>query len=516
MFSLRSASRFTRTLCAVILVLSVSALPTVPRAFAQSKDDKRLTKQLKQQAEKDRKAQEQEDKSAERRATLRRKIQPLADQYSRLMLRRAHWDPLVQGYLNSVGQSMVPPETPSSVTFVFRAIDDFRPNASALPDGRIYITTGTLAFVENEAQLAAVLAHEMAHVLEEHTIDSLEKQAFPGLKRRFLGAAAGGVAGGVIGGLGSGSKKGAAVGAGVGAAAGFALASIVDTVIRARYGREQEKEADLIAAELTMARSFEPEEGAKFFDLLHDRFGNRTFSFSEALFGTHPPSDIRAANIRNVLSNDLRPMVESKRSGGELSTGTGRFGRLMSGLIRDNGILLAERSDRHDLALGNLEMAQRYRPNDPRLLWSLGRVYRMLGRTENQLSRAKSLLVEASQADKRSFYPAIYRDLAYLHATHANDFEAATESLKQYVLGHIAIHRTYPNDLEEVYDHMVLFGENAWVAPRIEAETVEGHFSASIWDTPARGLSEYDKAFAELRQAYSDTYSETYSAALSE
>ncbi len=55
-------------------------------------------------------------------------------------------------------------------------MQDIYPNASSLPDGRIYLTTGMLAHVENEAQLAMVLGHEIGHVAEEHALESLRRQ----------------------------------------------------------------------------------------------------------------------------------------------------------------------------------------------------------------------------------------------------------------------------------------------------------------------------------------------------
>ena len=49
---------------------------------------------------------------------------------------------------------------------------------------------------------------------------------------------------------------------------------------------------------------------------------------------------------------------------------------------------MAERSDRHDLAVGLLKKARKYRPNDPRLLWALARTYRMVARTDEKQAEA--------------------------------------------------------------------------------------------------------------------------------
>ena len=107
-----------------------------------------------QQTKRDLRAQQKAEEEAEKRRELLEEVQPLADRYAKAMLARKYSDSLLQGYISSLGQSLVPPETPASTTFSFRIVQDIYPNASALPDGRIYLTTGMLAHIDNEAQLA--------------------------------------------------------------------------------------------------------------------------------------------------------------------------------------------------------------------------------------------------------------------------------------------------------------------------------------------------------------------------
>ena len=118
----------------------------------------------------------QVEEEAEKRQELLEEVQPMADRFAEAMVTRKYSDSLVQGYVSSLGQSLVPPDSPASTTFSFRVVQDIYPNASALPDGRIYLTTGMLAHVENEAQLAMVLGHEIGHVIEEHALESLRRR----------------------------------------------------------------------------------------------------------------------------------------------------------------------------------------------------------------------------------------------------------------------------------------------------------------------------------------------------
>lgn len=149
-----------------------------------------------------------------------------------------------------------------------------RPNAFVLADGRIIVTAGLLAFVDDEAQFATVLGHEIAHVVENHTLEAIRRSRNSERRNKVIGVAADAALAGLLEG-----KKGdaqAAVGAGAAAtAAGVLIASTVNGFIRGKFSRQQEREADLIRAEIAMSGGFDPEEGARFFEKLRDRLGRK-------------------------------------------------------------------------------------------------------------------------------------------------------------------------------------------------------------------------------------------------
>ena len=471
----------------VAVLLLMTSVPL--HGQGDSKEQNRLLEQNRELVEK-------AEKERERRDELRAKIQPQIDEIGIALSRWEDPDRLVGTYLNSLGQSMVPAEIDASVSFSFRVLYEIRPNAIALPDGRIYVTTGLLSVVENEAQLAFVLGHEIGHVIQEHSLDYWRRVETVERRNKIIGTAAGAGLGALFGGKRGGSA-GAKEGAVLGAQLGFGITSVANAVMRAKFGREQEKEADLIGVELAMARGFDPDEGRAYFQNLHDRLEKRRFSRGKALpsmFATHPSSEIRATNIQSVLSGDLASQYQSRLDSDGLATGSGRLGRVLSAVIRDNGILLAEESDRYDLALEHLERAYRYRPNDARLLWGLGRVQQLLARTDEQVQRAEDFLAKAVEFDHRKLYPAIYRDLAYFRAARPEDYAAAAESLKQYVLGHVEVHGVLPSDMDEVYDHLVLVGDTSWTAPSLEQQQ-QGETSSDfiadtpqVWTSPGSGL----------------------------
>lgn len=512
-----------------IMVFTVFLICTIgwTPPMAAQKSDSQTSKALRRQSERERKAAQQREKEDQALDELRIEMQPEADRVARRMLEHSHADPLVNGYINAIGQSLVPEESSSGLSFSFRVLEDHRTNAFALPDGRIFVTSGLLSFVENEAQLAIVLGHEIAHVVEGHTLDSIRKQRSTAKRNKVIGAATGAALGGFLGGKKGGAAK-AAAGAAIGASAGAMIAIAVNTVLRGNYNKKQEKEADLIGAEIAMANGFDPRAGVGFFEKLHRLYGRRqrgigndgpggsVMSVNSPLqvsmaLNSHPRADARAAGIKALISGDLSGRFTSMQASGELSTGSGRFARVTSGMRRDASILLAERIDRYDLALEGLESVQKIRPNDPKLLWAMGRIYRLAGRTPEHLDKARELLMQAVEADRRQLFPAIHRGLAYLHATRADDFEAAAESLKTYVLGYIRKHGSYPEDLEVTYDHLSLFGDPEWTAPAPDAGEADPliqkrAYVAPVWRTPG-GASAMDASWigavaGESQQAF--------------
>ncbi len=79
-------------------------------------------------------------------------------------------DAELQAYVTRVGQAMLPVEgAPARVQWRFFVIRDPMPNAFALPNGSIFVNTGLLSLLENEDQLASVLAHEITHVVDRHS-----------------------------------------------------------------------------------------------------------------------------------------------------------------------------------------------------------------------------------------------------------------------------------------------------------------------------------------------------------
>lgn len=95
----------------------------------------------------------------------------------------------VQNYVNSVGMWLAQQTERAEIPWTFSVIRDDSFNAFATPGGFIYITTGTLEQLDSEAELAGVLAHEIAHVVQKHHLLAIQKEAKIGIAAdlaRFL------------------------------------------------------------------------------------------------------------------------------------------------------------------------------------------------------------------------------------------------------------------------------------------------------------------------------------------
>src|SRR5690606_6500028 len=141
-------------------------------------------------------------------------------------------DERINAYVNEVGQRMAAVSHRSDLSFTFTVIDSPEINAFALPGGYVYINRGLLAYLNSEAELAAVLGHEIGHITARHAV---QQQA----RGRLAGIAAG--VGGVVAAVATGS--------------GYIGSQIMDVgslwaqAGLSGFGREHELEADTLGAE---------------------------------------------------------------------------------------------------------------------------------------------------------------------------------------------------------------------------------------------------------------------------
>lgn len=191
-------------------------------------------------------------------------------------------DPACSAYIQSLGEQLVA-HANTKKTFNFFIVDDTSINAFAGPGGYVGINTGLITTSSHEAELAAVLAHEITHVTQRHIARGMEKASQSTLPS--MGA--------IIAALLLGGKVDPAIttGAVLSATAG----SIQNTI---NYTRAFEKEADRIGMRVLYDTGFSPDAMPSFFA----RMQNRTLDYGDPtlkLLQTHPVTEDRIADSQN-------------------------------------------------------------------------------------------------------------------------------------------------------------------------------------------------------------------------
>jgi beta-barrel assembly-enhancing protease len=188
-------------------------------------------------------------------------------------------DPFLNEYVNRIGKRLAnaPEARDSGYPFTFEVVADPSINAFALPGGPMFINTGLLKAVDNEAQLAGVMGHEMSHVILRHGTNQASKAQLIQLPA-ILGSQ---VAGGSMVG------KLAQVGIGLGA-----------NSVLLKFSRSAESQADLMGSHLMADAGYDPVQMAKFFEKLSADGGARGPQF----FSDHPNPDNREQAIQKEVS----------------------------------------------------------------------------------------------------------------------------------------------------------------------------------------------------------------------
>ena len=194
-------------------------------------------------------------------------------------------------YVRRIGERLATSSHRPNLIYRFTVLDSQEVNAFALPGGYIYITRGLLAYLNSEAELAAVLGHEIGHVTARHSVRQHSASTATGLLGAILAGATG------VQGAGD-------------------LASIAGTALVRGYGREHELEADRLGAEYLARSGYDPQAMLRVIQVLKDQ---ETFEIARAkeegreprsyhgLFSTHPANDDRLKEVVGAASKFARP-----------------------------------------------------------------------------------------------------------------------------------------------------------------------------------------------------------------
>ena len=183
-------------------------------------------------------------------------------------------------FISQLGQSLAAKAPGYKFPYTFKVVREKSINAFALPGGPIYVHTG-LIDAASESQLAAVMGHEISHVVMRHST----RQASRAMKAQIPLAILGGV-------------LGAGVGGWAGALGQMGISLTAGSVMM-KYSRDAETESDMVGAQIMYDAGYNPEAAVSFFQKLKEQSGG---SSGPQFLASHPDPGNRAQDIRKILS----------------------------------------------------------------------------------------------------------------------------------------------------------------------------------------------------------------------
>jgi len=179
-------------------------------------------------------------------------------------------------YLNLVGKTIAEVSDRPNLTYHFAILNSQEQNAFAAPGGYIFVTIGLLKALKNEAELAGVLAHEVAHVTQKHMLETIRRGAILSSASEFTLTA---------------MEKDPEMYANV-------IDEISDTLFTKGLDKDLEYEADVYGIEFSYRAGYNPNGLRGYLKTLQAQKGHATSRF----FTTHPPTEDRLSKIEITLA----------------------------------------------------------------------------------------------------------------------------------------------------------------------------------------------------------------------
>jgi predicted Zn-dependent protease len=261
-------------------------------------------------------------------------------------------------YITNIGNLILNGNKQVPFEFHFSIVNSSAINAFATPGGYIYINKGLINNVENEAELAGVIAHEIGHANARHIASIIEKS-----QKLNIAAVAAILAGAFLGGGGEATA----------AIAAFSLAGA--TTLSLKYSRENEEEADRRGIEYLVKAGYYPAAMVDFMKIMKKyEFLSKTMP---SYFLTHPATDERIFYLDSLILTKYRQQKGAKNIVGNLC----RMQTLLS--LNDNDL---------DTKYSQLQESSAKNPKDVDLLYSLAMIEDKLGKTSDAMEHYQKAL----------------------------------------------------------------------------------------------------------------------------
>ncbi len=267
-------------------------------------------------------------------------------------------DAKLQAYVAGVGKKLAVVSDQPNLPYEFVVLNNAVPNAWALPGGKIAINRGLLVYLEDESQLAAVLAHEIVHAAARHGASQMTR--------------------GTVGNIGI-----AVIGIGVAGRDGAQLYNMASQVgaaaWMAKYGRDDELESDFYGMNYMAKAGYEPQGAVELQQTFVKLSEGRKADFLSGLFASHPPS------IKRVQANIARAQMlpRGQRFKARYQAATAQLRKDASAYKAEQAAVAALQKKDGKAALNQLDKAIAIQP-DEAAFWELrGHAWKMIDNPDN-------------------------------------------------------------------------------------------------------------------------------------
>lgn len=296
-------------------------------------------------------------------------------------------DPGLTAYVNQVGKKLAAVSDVPDLPYEFVVLNNDVPNAWAMPGGKLAINRGLLIQLEDEAQLAAVLGHEIVHAAARHGASAKAQQMVVG-------------AGALLAGVALSTKKPEYGVLGVGALAVGANAW------NSKYSRDHELDSDKYGIKYMSKAGYDTQAAVELQELFVRMSEKQEPSWLEGMFSSHPPSRDRVAANRAETAKYPKGGARNKEA----------FQRALGQLRKDKDAyknygdaMTAAKAKQYDKALSLVDNSIQQQPRE-NLFWELkGQL--LLQQDKNK--EAIPALDRAISANPNFFRPYIFRGMAY-------------------------------------------------------------------------------------------------------
>ena len=320
-------------------------------------------------------------------------------------------DPDLEAYVQEVGMRLARVSHRPALKYRFQVLNSSVPNAFALPGGFIVVNRGLLVVFKSEAELAAVLAHEIVHVTAKHSLAGYQRA----IAGNILVSGVSTLTGGGI--LGTGVQ---------------ALSNVTTSLIQNGFSREQEREADSIGMDYMVKAKYNPQGMVDLQEYFYKELeGGQNPMWLSGLFRTHPFSKDRFDDTRKHLAQKYQDTTNNP----QYVMNTEVFLQKTADLrkvqkaynIADEGDKLFQ-AKKYDEALAKYQEAVQMEPRQAPFYSSVGKTHLV----RNNHEAAQEQLRKAIELDGELFEPRLL--MGALYYSQKNYRAAITELEKSMAL----------------------------------------------------------------------------------